>query len=134
MQSTITLEKAKELVRDAVERFPNRSNPRERGWRDVCLYTGPGGAHCIAGQVLADLGLPLPDPNNLIANTSTFTVDDMLGSDHPFTDDAIDYIRAAQYVFDGGAIGYRPKTRTRRWSTALRLLEKHLDEALDEIA
>lgn len=134
MQSQVTLDRAKELVRNAVERFPNRINPREtQGVGDVCLYTGNRGTHCIAGQVLADLGLPLPDPNS-IANSSALTDDDVLGPDHPFTEDALSYLRSAQYIFDGGPIAHHKKTSTRRWSAALNLLEKHADEALDRAA
>lgn len=53
--------KAKELIFAAVERFPDRLNPTcdDTG---ACLYTDPDDptVHCIAGQVLADLGIPLP--------------------------------------------------------------------------
>ena len=133
MQSEITLEKAKELVRDAVKRFPNRTNPRQKqGVGGVCLYTGPRNTHCIAGQVLADLHLPLPDIGGY-GNSSAFG-DEILGANHPFTEDAINYIRAAQYVFDGGPIAHHQKNEKRRWSAALNLLEKHADEAYDRSA
>ena len=135
MQSLVTLERAKELVRDAVGRFPNRINPRtsEGGWNDVCLYTGPRDTHCIAGQVMADLGLKLPEVDS-INNSSSLSDDGVLPPDHPFTEDALNYMRAAQYVFDGGPLAHYPKTKNRRWAPALRLLEKYTDEALDASA
>jgi hypothetical protein len=128
MQSQITLEKAKELIADAVKRFPNRINPRSAtSWDEACLYTGPRDTHCIAGQVMADLDLPLP-PIDSLGNSSSFS-DEILGPDHPFTEDAINYLRVAQYVFDGGPIAHFPKTKSRRWSAALNLLNKYEDEA-----
>lgn len=131
MQSAITLDQVKGMIRDAVKRYPNRINPRQSsqwGGQSVCLYTGKNGTHCIAGQVLADLGASLPEYDS-INNSEAFGIDTLPDS-IPMEQDALDYVRAAQYVFDGGPIARFPKTEQRRWSSALSLLEKYTDEAL----
>lgn len=46
---------------------PERTNPAP-GF--VCLYTAPGGEHCIVGEICHRLGLPVPetdDPDNKVA-------------------------------------------------------------------
>ena len=46
---------------------PERTNPAP-GF--VCLYTAPGGEHCIIGEICQRLGLPVPgsdDPDNKVA-------------------------------------------------------------------
>lgn len=125
MTATITLDKAKELVRDAVARFPNRVNPTRESGAGSCVYTSASGkTHCIAGQILSDLGLPVPEFEVY------GDVKDVVEPDW-FTDDALDYLLAAQAIFDGGyAVRYeepRSHVGPRKWSTALKLLEKATD-------
>lgn len=133
MQSTIGLDKTKELVRDAVKRYPNRINPT-RGFGGGCAYTSKNGkTHCIAGQVFADLGLPVP-PHDYYG-----AVDDLVEvvpeTVERFSPEALDYLLGAQSIFDGGFWSSKEEPRKhvapRKWSTALKLLEKATEEAND---
>lgn len=57
---TITKAQVVDVLLKVVERFPDQINPldpKEGG----CVYTGGLGDHCIAGQVIVDLGGALPD-------------------------------------------------------------------------
>lgn len=126
----VDLDKAKQLVRDAVARHPNRRNPQSDGG---CVYTSvTGKSHCIAGQVFADLNLDVPGPEIECGLSELPSLYGDYG-DLPtrFTNAAWEYLCKAQYVFDGGRIkeaspvlhGASP----RRWSQALSLLEEYED-------
>lgn len=90
-----------EAVKSAVERFPNRVNPMNDY---VCLYTSPTDSthHCIAGQVLADFGLRLPDVES-DDNRSIIRqyLADSLQEGY-FTWGALSVLAHAQAVFDEG--------------------------------
>lgn len=50
------------LVLDIIERMPDNVNPVDSvGVRAICLYNGPDGSHCIAGQLGAEQGWNLED-------------------------------------------------------------------------
>ena len=60
----ITIERIEEIGHSLP---PDRTNPAP-GF--VCLYTAPGGQHCIIGEICQRLGLPVPhinDPDNKVA-------------------------------------------------------------------
>lgn len=60
----LTLEKARQSVLAAVKNAPRgKRNPTDSA-DAFCVYDDGNGCHCIAGQVLADNGLPLPETNN----------------------------------------------------------------------
>ena len=126
MASVITLEKAKEMVRSAVERYPNRVNPTEGGRNPLsCLYTSRNGkSHCIAGQVFADAGVAMPPPDAGSVIDLPDKYPDLRAS---FTEDAWEYLYNAQCIFDGGHVhGVEPPrvhVAPRKWKTALKMLE-----------
>jgi hypothetical protein len=58
----ITLTQVRAAAQRVLERFPaDHINPRAYDFSDGCLYTYDDGSHCVAGEVLLVLGLPLPE-------------------------------------------------------------------------
>lgn len=113
-----TLEEVQAAVKAAVEAHPNRRNPEDP--REVgCVYTGKGGAHCIAGQVLIDLGYDVPqwgDDCNGYGIVGLLVESGLYDS---FTKQARAYLEEAQTTFDHNQNGIRP-----RWSAAYNRLQK----------
>ena len=54
----ITVEKLESIAKDLPA---ERTNPAPG---HVCLYTAPGGEHCIIGEICFRLGLEVPPPNH----------------------------------------------------------------------
>jgi len=103
-----------QLVRNAVERHPNRRNPTKGG---TCLYTSRYGRyHCIVGQVLEDAGIGAP------SYSVRGTIDELEQVEH-LTEEAVDYLKNIQTIFDGDD-GSKETLDPRRWATALRLFDK----------
>lgn len=103
---TYTAEEIVAAIEAAVARTPDAMNPAEG---NGCLYTGPEGNHCIAGQVLVDLGFSVPayvpermgglmDDNR--ATGVAYLVE--LGGVKGFhcTEDALRVLAGAQVIFD----------------------------------
>ena len=123
---SFTLEQTQKMVRDAVAAHPNRKNPVEKGSSLACMYTSTNGkSHCIAGQVFADAGLPMPEPRAGAIPDIEITMPELRVQ---FTDDAWEYLFQAQCIFDGGYVHDLEDPRNhvgpRVWKTALKLLEK----------
>lgn len=113
-----TLDDVESTIIAAVTRTPNALNPTAPSdsiYGTECLYTGPDGSHCIAGQVLVDLGLPVPgygDEQNLgVSILGLIEAEDDLAA--AFTEEAVNRLAAAQSAFDACT------ARGEGWSTAL---------------
>lgn len=66
----------------------------------VCMYTGPDGSHCIAGEILHRLGFQLPSIDDV---SNTVSIDEMIyamGYDRNFTNEAISMLGAGQRIAD----------------------------------
>lgn len=90
----ITLEQARTAAQAVAEREPMQVNPRNAF--GTCVYTLPGDPdrHCFVGQVLLELGLPLPEVNAGISST----INDSLGLE--LDRDAIDFLAKCQSFAD----------------------------------
>lgn len=142
----IDLERARQLVREALERTPDRINPhevRDSGYykRTVCLYTDPtdGTLHCIAGQVLADAGITPPAPGAIAGFDSMWSTgfDDVSDYYPPlfdkFSQEAAEFLTRVQRVADGegwdeeilppNVVGDF-KTFPRKWGEVLSILDR----------
>ncbi len=99
----ITLEQVQAQAASVVERFGTlHKNPGEYGPErdgDTCLYTNINDDHCIAGQVLTELGVGIPvyggDGNKI-------TVDAYSGFKEAVEPDALDWLYRVQSFADGG--------------------------------
>ena len=98
------LEQTKALVKAAVERTPNRRNPK--GEFQNCEYTSKGGrAHCIAGQAMKDVGIDPPayghtTPFGELWHESALNRDTRDALRDMFTLDALVWLGEAQMAFD----------------------------------
>lgn len=66
----------------------------------TCMYTGPDGNHCIAGEILHRLGFHLPTVGDV---SNTVSIDEMIyamGYDRNFTNEAISMLGAGQRIAD----------------------------------
>ena len=74
----ITKEEVEAALLAQCEAHPGKRNPTMKG-AATCLYTDPRNSsrHCVVGQYLADLGLPVPGPDCLLGWFS------MQKEDHP---------------------------------------------------
>lgn len=114
----LSMAKAKQLVRDAVERHPNRKNPMSGA---TCVYTCPNDPelHCIAGQVLVDAGIPLPShdkkalPQNIDGVGSSDRTGWELVDKGYMTYETLFFLGQVQNFFD------RATWRRQPWSMAL---------------
>jgi hypothetical protein len=138
MSKVLDRETTERLVREAVEAHPGRINPRgDTGFGGLgCVYTSQSGkSHCIAGQVLADFGFPVPVWGDSLNNDGIGDYVDQLNL--AVDSDALKYLEAAQYVFDGShitGVGKGGSNRMkRRWKDAYRLLNDHYDQVLEEL-
>ena len=126
---SFTLEQTEKMVRDAVAAHPNRKNPVEGGSLLACMYTSKNGkSHCIAGQVFADAGLPMPSPS---AGAIPDLEESMPELRAAFNADAWEYLFQAQCIFDGGYVHDLEDPRNhvgpRMWKSALKLLENAIN-------
>lgn len=118
-----------DLIRTAVSKHPNRRNPKDDG---LCRYTSKGGhAHCIAGQVMKDVGIK-PPAFDVVCGFDALVEDDGDGPEdwdsapvrEKFSSEAVELIARAQGIFDEGT--YDGDTEDRRpqlWADALSALE-----------
>lgn len=93
-------------IEAAVKRHPDRKNPTS-GSGDDCVYTSSldPDHHCIAGQVLVDLGFDVPDAGH--PQNSDTDVDRIVDA-RRFDTKAIDLLLRAQIEFD--LAGYSNRT------------------------
>lgn len=71
----------------------------------TCVYTSEGGKHCIAGQILVDLGKPVPSFQSEYSSTMVthlFEVAPYASYYKDIEPAAMYWIQAAQYAADGG--------------------------------
>lgn len=96
-----TAEEVLASIRSAVERFPDRVNPRDLDDK-TCVYTSPHDPehHCIAGQVLVDLDLPVPQPGDARNNHSISEILFTTGLSDEFDHNAAIWLAIAQGYFD----------------------------------
>jgi hypothetical protein len=127
MTKKIDIERTKQLVHYAVERYPNRRNPAING--DACVYTSVNGtSHCIAGQVIVDAGHNAPDVNEVM------TVTDCAIFKRTFTVGSLRYLEIAQAIFDGRSVYHfsftlvRGTRSPRKWSSAIKILDDITDK------
>lgn len=120
-QAYLSLEKAKQSVRDAVAN--SKSGTRNAmDWGGRCVYTNVDGHHCIVGQVLEDNGIPLPDPR---AGTFCSRFDNSLGVAKVYIDkgymseETARFLGSVQRIFDVGVDDITPT-----WRQALAICEK----------
>jgi len=118
-----TIDQVERAIAEAVAAHPNRRNPYDAG-ESSCVYTGKGGAHCIAGQALIILGFEdrLPqygECENAISVESLFESMAFVGE---FDDGARELLTLAQGIFDG-VYGKKPK-----WSTAYNTFKARVNE------
>lgn len=112
------LEQTRELVKAAVERTPHRRNPLSD--YNTCEYTSSSGrAHCIAGQVMKDVGIDPPRYGNTYPFSSLWNgnVSGEMGVRQQqlrdtFTKEALRYLADAQVVFDNNG---KPLPWKRAW-------------------
>src|SRR5262245_22697816 len=125
--SKIGVKQLMQLVEQAVQANPNRTNPIDRG---VCVYTNRRGtSHCIAGQVFEDAGLGAPDVTVLGV---IYDIPDKKYR-RAFTPAAWNLLDQVQAIFDGNSISLGsypytevvpPSRNPRRWSVAMKLLDE----------
>jgi hypothetical protein len=135
MTYKVTLPRARQMVEDAVAAHPRRQNPRSMG---TCVYTNrPKNSHCIIGQVIVDVGLPLI-PITVFAGIDlvwrgqameSSKTKDEVEKPYPrpditrtFTRHAIEWLQKVQDVFDDQANWYKGADMDSRpnWSQALK--------------
>lgn len=93
----ITLKQVQDVVREVVADHPDRVNPRARGdGGGGCVYTSRTDPdwHCLAGETLVRLDLPLPD--NALRIMSVDPHGEI------FRPDAMTFLRALQDLADSG--------------------------------
>lgn len=93
----ITLQQVQDLAREVATEFPDRVNPRSRdGNGGGCVYTDRADPdwHCLGGEILVRLDLPLPD--NALRVMSVDPHGEI------FRPDAMTFLRALQDVADSG--------------------------------
>lgn len=103
---TYTRQDVLTAITEAVVKFPDRVNPQNDD--ESCVYTSEHdpSRHCIAGQVLADFGLPLPEVGSPMQEESIGALIEADGTlSAAFTDEAVALLRDAQNVFDNVRIG-----------------------------
>lgn len=61
MTTLITEQQVRDRLITLARERGNESNPRPGGGEGECYYTVPNGGHCVAGQTLVDLGIPVPE-------------------------------------------------------------------------
>lgn len=92
-----TLKYVKAWLIETAANNPDRLNARD-GFSKVCVFRDADDNHCIAGQFLADHGLPMPS-----ANCNITGVAKDVGLTAVATKSAIDLLGDAQSVADSGA-------------------------------
>lgn len=119
----IDVPQLKDMVRAAVARTPERTNPKEH--LGGCLYTAPNDDthHCIAGQVFADANLPVPSSSVLCGVDGLFA-HGYAELPQAFTQDAWSMLSRIQRVFDGiDAPWGKGSGEPRVWNNALEICE-----------
>ena len=79
-----------------------RRNPKDvvHGLVVNCQYTTADGRHCIAGQILSDLGVALPKHGSWDNTSSVHALP--LDTKLRFHGDALDWLSEVQYLADEG--------------------------------
>jgi hypothetical protein len=110
-------DKVLSTIEAAVGRTPDAMNPTNGLG---CFYTGEDGkSHCIAGQVLVDLGYTVPaygEDNNQDAINDLL---ERLDIRHDFDLDARVLMNHAQEIFDHESMRHKP------WAEALKRLREY---------
>lgn len=113
--SQITVDQVRDTAQAVVARFGHdHRNPtvNDGDGTDSCVYTDAEGNHCIAGQILVELGKSIPAWGGL---DNTGTVHQLLGgserenTEHGFNSDAVMFLASLQETADEGGT----------WGTAL---------------
>lgn len=99
-----------ELLRTIVN-MPRRVNPRDVG--GGCVNTSPikNNHHCVAAQVVKNLGLPLPSTNCNENGGGAPTLSEWLRREHgvSFSPDAVELLQTAQAAADGDSSALEPE-------------------------
>lgn len=105
----LTIADVKVKLEEIVSASPTKRNPTDddRSW-SCCVYDDGNGCHCVIGQLLIELGAPLP-----YDNTKSLSRMRHLYAEY-FTPGALDFMSELQEMFDYG-ITDRPE-----WRDALR--------------
>lgn len=120
-----TLEEVQAVLKAAVERKPNNRNPYSHA-EGSCLNTGKQGNHCIAAQVLVDLGYEVPaygDEENGYGFRNLLDFYE-IGRDK-FDAKTEAYLSRAQGIFDEET-SYGNSQR-RQWKTCYNRLNRYLE-------
>lgn len=101
---TITIDQVRDTAAKVVQRFgEDHKNPKGYDGPvvddadNMCVYTDPHGNHCIAGQVLVDLGQPVPEWGD--TNNSIFAFE-LLSYGYDIEDQAIQFLTTMQSIAD----------------------------------
>ena len=84
------------IIQNLISEYPDRTNPKDDG--GYCLYDDGNGNRCIIGEVLHELGLPVPDDNRVDPIVQIILDDEEV---YRFTDKAINYMKTVQESADG---------------------------------
>lgn len=103
---TITEKEVRQALKLVITEMPDNLNPLH-GWR--CVYTDPFDAtkHCVVGQTLVKLGVPLPDVNssdNLVGVPNSDFTDYLAEVDVDLSPGARDILIATQNLADRGTL------------------------------
>lgn len=108
-----------EVVQDTLRKVNgNRKNPVEDGG---CVYSDPENPdrHCIAGEVLSLLGLPLPEVGS---GRNSWGIESLIEKEaFPFADESVALLLEAQALADNFQGGY---ARPRRWAEVKKTLRE----------
>jgi hypothetical protein len=105
--STLTVDDLLPVIETAISRAPEQYNPVSEG--DSCLNTDPNdpSLHCIAAQVLVDLGFS--DALDLADNEGPITTTiENGGIGDRFTDGAVQFLYSLQSAFDTATHNDKP--------------------------
>jgi hypothetical protein len=94
----ITLDTVKAEALKVIEQFgPEHTNPLDDS--ETCVYTDPDGAHCIAGQIMVNLGQPIPGIDHVDNSETVMAVEMWFGV---LTADAEEWLARVQRQADNG--------------------------------
>lgn len=105
-----------ERVVEVIKGLPgNRTNPHDER---QCVYSDWDNPdrHCIAGEVLSRLGLPLPEVGDSLNSVGFDYL--VVNMEYPLHDDTVDLLIEAQTIADGPVTGLLSDGRPhpQRWS------------------